>query len=116
MTQEEFNIFKEKFEESLKIVQEPNLFVYLKTDLDTVKKRIEIRNREMEKNLDVAFLELVARMYEKFFQDLNNNISRAKLLVVETDALNADQVHETVLKHIQTVDWSEVDEVCKKSS
>lgn len=106
---------EKKFEEYLKIVQDPHVFIYLKSKLETSKKRIQIRKRELDENVDDDFLELVARMYERFFKDLNSVISRAKLLMVETDELTPEQVHKIVLEYIEALEWKEVTEISEKT-
>ncbi|KAA0940465.1 deoxynucleoside kinase [Sporosarcina sp. ANT_H38] len=59
-----------KYEEIYKILTQdmpvPNVIIYLHASLDTLMKRISIRGREFEKNMDPAYLQQLAEDYETF--------------------------------------------------
>ena len=63
----------------------PNYIVYLKTSLESVKKRIFGRSRSFEQKIPDGYLELLEMLNEAWMKKENNG---AKIIVVETDELN----------------------------
>lgn len=59
-----------KYEEIYKILTQdmpvPNVIVYLHASLDTLMKRIAMRSRDFEKNMDPAYMQQLSEDYEKF--------------------------------------------------
>ncbi|WP_342507617.1 deoxynucleoside kinase [Sporosarcina sp. FSL K6-2383] len=59
-----------KYEEIYKILTKdmpvPNVIVYLHASLDTLMKRIGMRGRDFEKNMDPAYMEQLSEDYETF--------------------------------------------------
>ena len=44
----------------------PNIIVYLHASLETLMKRIQMRGREFEKNMDPAYLQQLSEDYDTF--------------------------------------------------
>jgi deoxyguanosine kinase len=56
---------------------QPNIIIYLNASLDTLLKRIKMRGREIEKNIDPLYLEQLSIAYEqtmKLFEKSNPHI------------------------------------------
>lgn len=70
------------FEPSL---PKPDYIIYLKTDLENVKKRIGGRNRGFEKQIPDGYLELLEMLNEQWMKKESNG---SKLIIIETDKLN----------------------------
>ncbi len=68
----------------------PDLLIFLKADVRTLKKRIIQRNRFFEQNIDNQYLQQLIDAYEDYFQELINHSSQ-NVLVIECD--NIDFVH-----------------------
>lgn len=81
MTLPEFATYDGLYNILTKRVDEPNLIVYLKANVDTLIDRIKKRGRESEKSLPKNYLETLNCLYEKFV----NDIATAPVLTIETD-------------------------------
>lgn len=62
----------------------PDLVVYLTADTPALMERIAVRDRTYERNMDVAYIESLARAYEDFFAHYTD----APVLRIATDQLN----------------------------
>ncbi len=72
----------------------PDCFIYLKTDLENIKKRISGRNRSFEQKIPDGYLELLEMLNETWMKKEVNGI---KIITVETDNLNLvrNEKHKT---------------------
>ncbi len=46
----------------------PDIIIYLKASIDTILKRIELRDRTFEREIDVSYLESLSNAYDNFFK------------------------------------------------
>ncbi|MGL4630238.1 MAG: deoxynucleoside kinase [Leadbetterella sp.] len=65
----DFETYSSIFHTINKTIQAPDIMIYLKADLDKLKKQIKIRNRAYEQNMDFTYLEDLNKLYEKFTQN-----------------------------------------------
>ncbi len=65
----------------------PDLMIYLRASVDTLKKQIEKRGREYEQSIPATYLEQLNAHYETWI----SNYSKGTLLVIESDGI--DFVH-----------------------
>jgi deoxyguanosine kinase len=63
---------------------DPDLIVYLRADTDVLLKRIAIRDRVYERDMDRTYIDGLRRAYERFFADY----SATPLLIIDTNHLN----------------------------
>lgn len=68
-------------------IPKPDLIVYLKADTATLMKRIAMRDRTYERNMEVAYIDHLNQTYTAYFQ----HYQASPVLTVETDEL--DFVH-----------------------
>jgi deoxyadenosine/deoxycytidine kinase len=71
-------------------IQPPDLMIYLKCSIRTIRKRIKIRGRKMEQSIPLSYLRRLDRLYENWI----DNYSQSKVLVIETDKL--DYVYDLI--------------------
>jgi deoxyguanosine kinase len=65
-------------------IPKPNLIVYLKAETPTLMKRIAMRDRAYERNMDEAYIDQLNNTYSSYF----DNYSHSPVLTVETDELD----------------------------
>ncbi len=65
-------------------IKPPDLMIYLKCSIRTIRKRIKIRGREMEQDIPLSYLRRLDKLYENWI----NNYSMSKVLVIESDKLD----------------------------
>ena len=76
----------------LDAIKPPDLMIYLRCSMRTLRKRIKLRGREMEEEIPLAYLKRLERLYE----DWISSYDMSEVLVLETDKL--DYVHDLVYR------------------
>lgn len=78
------------YEAILDAIRPPDLLIYLKCSMRTLKTRIRLRGRRMEQDVPVSYLKRLDRLYEAWLAEY----SMSEVLVLETDRL--DYIHDLV--------------------
>ena len=66
------------------LLPSPDLIIYLKNSVPTIKKRIKMRGRDFEQKMDDKYLLDLNRLYD----DWINNFKRSPILTIQMDGLN----------------------------
>jgi deoxyadenosine/deoxycytidine kinase len=103
LTGRDYEAYRRLYETILENLNPPDLLIYLKTDLRTVRKRIALRGRAFEARVDPKYLKDLNQLYRRW-------VDRYTLSpVVEIDANRLDflndmvdriEVLETIEKHL----------------
>ena len=88
---EEYVKYEEIYMILTKDMPPPNIIVYLHASLDTLMKRISLRGRDFEKNMDPAYLQQLAEDYEAFITYFE--IAHPKIPVLRFNGDNLDFVN-----------------------
>jgi deoxyguanosine kinase len=83
---------------------QPNVIIYLNASLDTILKRISLRGRSIEKNIDENYLAQLVKDYEVFmdhFQKMHPNIPVLSYNGDEIDFVNNEQDLKTIVTDIE---------------
>ncbi len=78
------------YQSILNAIQPPDLMIYLRCSMRTLRKRISLRGRAIEKDVPVAYLKRLERLYEGWIGRYNSS----DVLILETDRL--DYIHDLV--------------------
>jgi deoxyadenosine/deoxycytidine kinase len=78
------------YQSILKAIKPPDLMIYLRCSMRTLQKRIQLRGREMEQDVPLAYLKRLNRLYEGWI----GSYSMSDVLILETDKL--DYIHDLV--------------------
>ena len=86
----------------LDAINPPDLMIYLRCSMRTLRKRIRLRGRAMERDVPLSYLKRLDRLYEEWIR----SYKMSDVLVLETDDL--DYVHDLVhrldvMKRIEAV-------------
>ena len=60
----------------------PNLIVYLHASMDTLMKRISMRGRDFEKNMDPAYLQQLSEDYHTFIEYFETTIPKFRFFAL----------------------------------
>ena len=92
----------------LDAIRPPDLMIYLRCSMRTLRQRIRLRGRAMERDVPLSYLKRLERLYEAWIDDY----SMSDVLVLETD--NLDYVHDLVhrLDVMQRIEAVLPDEIC----
>lgn len=74
----------------LDAIKPPDLMIYLRCSMRTLRQRIKLRGRAMEKDVPLAYLKRLDRLYEEWIK----SYEMSEVLVLETDKL--DYIHDLV--------------------
>lgn len=80
------------YESILQAIRPPDLMIYLRCSMRTLRKRIRLRGRAMEQDVPLAYLKRLDRLYEQWIE----NYSMGEKLILETDKL--DYIHDMVCR------------------
>ena len=76
----------------LQAIKPPDLMIYLRCSMRTLRKRIRIRGREMEQDVPLSYLKRLDRLYEEWIE----RYELGDKLILETDRL--DYIHDLVYR------------------
>ncbi len=74
----------------LDAIKPPDLMIYLRCSMRTLRKRIRLRGRAMEQDVPRAYLKRLERLYEEWIA----SYEMSDVLVLETDKL--DYIHDLI--------------------
>lgn len=86
----DWQTYRAFYQSILDAIQPPDLMIYLRCSMRTLRKRIKLRGREMEQDVPVAYLKRLERLYERWIESYD----MSDVLVLETD--NLDYIHDLV--------------------
>lgn len=74
----------------LEAIRPPDLMIYLRCSMRTLRKRVRLRGRAMEQNMPLAYLKRLERLYEGWI----SSYDLGEVLILDTD--NLDYIHDLV--------------------
>jgi len=74
----------------LEAIKPPDLMIYLRCSMRTLRKRIKLRGRAMEQDVPIAYLKRLEALYEAWI----GSYDLSEVLILETD--NLDYIHDLV--------------------
>ena len=74
----------------LDAIKPPDLMIFLRCSMRTLRQRIKLRGRAMEKDVPLAYLKRLDRLYENWI----SSYEMSEVLVLETDKL--DYIHDLI--------------------
>jgi len=78
------------YESILDAIRPPDLMIYLRCSMRTLRKRIRLRGREMEKDVPLAYLKRLEKLYDAWIE----RYDMGEVLVLESDRL--DYVNDVI--------------------
>lgn len=68
----------------LNAIRPPDLMIYLRCSMRTLRKRIRLRGRDMEKHIPLSYLKRLERLYDQWLASYQHG----EILILETDKLD----------------------------
>ena len=90
MVKRDYETYMALYRSILRSLKPPDLMIYLRANLRTVRKRIKLRGRPEEQDVPVSYIRCLNRIYEDWFE----RYKLSPTLVLETD--NMDYVCDLV--------------------
>lgn len=91
MSKRDYEVYRELYSSIVAELKPPDLMIYLRCSLRTLKQRIQLRGRPEEQNIPPVYLKRLQALYEEWFQRYDHS----EKLIVDTDELDylQDLVH-----------------------
>ena len=102
ISKRDWQTYRRFYETILGAVEPPDLMIYLRCSMRTLRKRIALRGRSMEKEIPLSYLKRLDRRYEAWI----DSYRMGELLILETDNLDYvnDLIHRLdVMERIEAV-------------
>ncbi len=85
-------------------IKPPDLMIYLKCSVRTMRKRIKLRGRAMEQDIPLSYLKRLEKLYENWISRFREQHGSSRVLTIETDRLDyvndmIDQIE--LMEHIE---------------
>lgn len=98
----DWETYQDLYAAILDAIRPPDLMIYLRCSMRTLRQRIRMRGRAMERDVPLAYLKRLDRLYEMWIANYN----LGDVLILETDELDYihDMVHRLdVMQRIESV-------------
>jgi deoxyadenosine/deoxycytidine kinase len=76
--------YRDLYEAILEAIRPPDLMIYLRCSMRTLRKRIRLRGRAMERDVPLSYLKRLERLYEQWIASYR----MSDVLLLETDRLD----------------------------
>ena len=102
MDHRDWRTYRGFYQSILDAIRPPDLMIYLRCSIRSLRKRIRMRGREMEQDVPLAYLKRLERLYEQWIASYD----MGEVLILETDRLDYvnDLIHRLdVMERIESV-------------
>jgi deoxyadenosine/deoxycytidine kinase len=100
MTKRDFENYSSLFSTLKKLVNPPDLLIYLKASIPTIVDQIQKRGREYEENIRLDYLKRLNEFYNKWIEKYNDG----PLLVIDVDKNNFAENDEDFAEVVRRID------------
>ena len=90
ISKRDWQTYQSFYEAILDAIRPPDLMIYLSCSMRTLRQRIRLRGRMMERDVPHAYLKRLERLYDEWIE----SYEMSDVLVLETDEL--DYIHDLV--------------------
>ena len=90
ISKRDWETYQAFYQAILDAIRPPDLMIYMKCSMRTLRHRIRLRGRRMEQDVPLSYLKRLERLYD----DWIDNYTMSEVLVLETDTL--DYIHDLV--------------------
>lgn len=90
ISKRDWDTYQDFYQAILNAIRPPDLMIYLRCSMRTLRARIRLRGRKMERDVPLAYLKRLDSLYE----DWIGRYSMSEVLILETDQL--DYIHDLV--------------------
>lgn len=99
MTTRDFENYSSLFELMNSFIQPPDLLVYLRADVPTLVRQIQLRGRDYESGIRLDYLKSLNERYESWISDY-----KGKMLMIDVDHMDFEHKPEDLGTVIENID------------
>ena len=100
MTKRDFENYSSFFQELKKLIEPPDLLIYLKASVPKLVDQIQKRGREYEENIRLDYLKRLNLLYDKWIDGYKDG----PLLVIDIDQFDFEEKEEDFAEVIRRID------------
>lgn len=80
----DWNTYRNFYESILDAIRPPDLLIYLRCPMRSLRRRIKLRGREMEQEIPLSYLKRLDRLYEEWIE----RYTMSEVLVLDTGSID----------------------------
>ncbi len=84
LDERDWQTYRGFYESILNVIRPPDLLIYLRCSMRTLRKRIRLRGRSMEQDVPLAYLKRLDRLYERW----TSRYTMSDVLTIDSDKLD----------------------------
>ena len=84
ITKRDWQVYQALYSSILESLRPPDLLIYLRADVRTLRRRIKLRGRPEEQDIPTSYIRRLNELYEEWF----DSYDRSRTLVIETGRTN----------------------------
>jgi deoxyguanosine kinase len=88
LNEHQYRKYQEIYRILIDDMPKPNIVIYLRASLDTLLKRIQLRGREMERNISPSYLQQLLTNYDCFIEEFQRIHPEVNVLSLDADTLD----------------------------
>ncbi len=100
MSSRDFNNYFDLFNLMSKLIEPPDLLIYLRASVPTLVKQIQLRGRAYESSIRLDYLTSLNKRYEEWIE----NYDLGKILIINTDNLDFQNIKKDLSYVIDKID------------
>ena len=100
MTKAEYSTYRDMYDAIVQTLRPPDLMIYLRAEVRTVRKRIRLRGRPEEQDIPLRYIRRLHELYEDWF----DRYDRSPTLVIQVDKLDYIQDMLARIEIIETIE------------
>ena len=99
MSKDEYQTYRDMYSAIVRTLRPPDLMIYLRAEVRTVRKRIRFRGRPEEQDIPLRYIRRLHTLYEEWFE----RYDRSPTLVIQVDKLDYIQDMVDRIEVIKTI-------------
>ena len=100
MSKKEYQTYRDMYSAIVRTLRPPDLMIYLRAEVRTVRKRIRLRGRPEEQEIPLRYIRRLHTLYEEWFE----RYDRSPTLVIQIDKLDYIQDMVDRIEVIKTIE------------
>lgn len=100
MSNKEYQTYRDMYAAIVRTLRPPDLMIYLRAEVRTVRKRIRLRGRPEEQDIPLRYIRRLHTLYEEWFE----RYDRSPTLVIQIDKLDYIQDMVDRIEVIKTIE------------
>ena len=96
----DWQVYQDLYQTILQTLRPPDLMIYLRASVRTIRQRIRVRGRSEEQAIPVSYLRSLNSLYESWF----DSYDRSPTIVLDTDNVNSMEDLEHRIDVLKTIE------------